>query len=174
MAEPVSLALARAQCSIIEGDTTWDALLNIYIPAAREWVERYSGVTLMSQTFTEYLDEFDDYLTLSRWPVTAINEIGYLDSDDLPAVFVDYTLMNSIPVRLYPLDDGWPTLGTNGEISIEYVAGYAEGDEPSGLVQAMLVLIAHWFNNREAVGQVTGAVAFSVESLCDRYRIPVA
>lgn len=41
------------------------------------------------------------------------------------------------------------------------------GAVPEPLRQALLMLIAHWYANREAVGQVGGTVAMAVEALLD-------
>lgn len=55
--------------------------------------------------------------------------------------------------------------------------GYAEAEDPilpgDDVKAAMLLLIGHWYANREAVniGNITSAVPFAVEALLQPYRI---
>ncbi len=58
------------------------------------------------------------------------------------------------PARLLlpPALDGMPALRERLGIEIDYVAGHgAAADVPADLKQALLVLVAHWFEHRDAV-----------------------
>jgi len=51
-------------------------------------------------------------------------------------------------------------------VKVNYVAGYGAATAvPQTIKQAMLMLIAHWFENREAVGTVGGPVELATKAL---------
>src|SRR3546814_4296796 len=77
MAEPVTLALAKAHCRIDPSDTDHDEVLATYIQAAREWVEDFTGLVLVSRPFTKAVEAFGSYVQLDRRPVTAVESIAY-------------------------------------------------------------------------------------------------
>ncbi len=173
MAEPVSLAQAKAHLRVI--DTSEDALITSLIVAAREWVERETGQILVQRTKTKRLDRFGGYIELYWRPVVAVTSISYPDTAGVDATYTGFRT-NIGESRVYPaLNGSWPSIGANGEITVTYTAGYAVGQEPQSLIQAMLLLIGHWFANREAVNIGTNAseVPMAVKSLCDQLRAVV-
>lgn len=173
-AEPVSLALAKEQCRVL--DDSEDALFETYIPAAREWVESYTGLTLTKRTVTQAFDYFDGDLRLHAWPVAspAGLAVRYADQDGEPQLVDDARLIPSRrPARVAPAFGGsWPRC-YYGSVEVTVLAGFEPGKAPEKLVQAMLLLIAHWYNVREAVmvGTVASEVPFAVEALCRPHRL---
>jgi uncharacterized phiE125 gp8 family phage protein len=56
---------------------------------------------------------------------------------------------------------------------VTYVAGYGPYEAPEELVQAQLLLIAHWYQNREAVAEGTfNEIPLAVEALAGPFRTP--
>ena len=56
---------------------------------------------------------------------------------------------------------------------LTYQAGYPEGETPAAAIQAMLMLIGHWYQNRESVqiGAVaTVEIEMSTRNLLKQYR----
>lgn len=175
--EPVTLAEAKDQCSIDASDTTFDRLLTGYIIAARDWVERYTGHILKRRTMTQTLDRFPcSYIELQWRPIVSVDSIAYTDTDEADQAFEDFTAMlGRDPVRIYEAPSAsWPSTLSNSAVTVTFTAGYAPGDEPSALLQAMLLLIGHWFNCRESVviGQTVAEVPMATKALCDSYRVP--
>lgn len=167
MAEPVTLADAKAQLRVL--DTSEDALITSYIVAAREYVENLTGLILVQREVTETRERFGQFLQLNWRPVVSVDPIDYADSDGNAATFADF-LPSLYRARVYPLAS-FPSVQNNSEISITYTAGYAEGEAPQSLVQAILLLVGHWFANRETVTRETvNEVPFAVEALCDQHR----
>jgi uncharacterized phiE125 gp8 family phage protein len=168
-AEPVTLAEAKAHLRIT--DDAEDALILNYIRAAREWVENYTGHILVRRTFTEYRSAFVRYFELMRRPIVTVASVGYPDTNGDPQSILtaDLVVTTRNPVRVYPaINSWWPSLQTNGEITITYTAGYAEGEVPQELAQAILVLTGHFHVNRSAAADPPAAVF----ALCDHYRSP--
>ncbi len=181
-AEPVLLVDAKQQARI---DTTADdTLVTNLIIGARQWVEKYTGRALITQTWQVWLDlwpaatelwwdglregpvtglEQINYLVLPRAPLQSVSSVQYFDNTDAATVwpptnyFVD-TIRE--PGRL-ALRSGstWPVPSrlTNG-IMVEYVSGY--GDDGSAVPEiiktAIRQLVAHWYEHRgEAATAVT-------------------
>lgn len=174
MADPVTLALAKQQCSIHASDTTFDALLPTYIAAAVEYVENDTGHLLKPRTVTQGFDRFGDYLELTRRPVISVESVAYVDQDGQDQTVADFRArLDRNPARVFPpVDDAWPTPRSNEAIVVNYTAGYAADAYPAPLVLICLQLIAHWFVNRESV--VVGAVPYEVqlalEDIRNQYR----
>src|SRR3546814_10666560 len=66
MAEPVPLALAKAHCRIDPSDTDHDVVLATHIQAAREWVEDFTGLVMVSRTLPSAVEVFGAYVQLDR------------------------------------------------------------------------------------------------------------
>ncbi len=172
--EPVTLAEAKAQCKVL--DDSKDGEIAGYIVSAREYVENYTGHILVRRTITEQRDSFGNFLELRWRPIASIDEIGYTDSGGAAATYAGFVPTAArYPARVYPAtNDWWPTLGTNGEVTVAYTAGYAEGEVPAALTQAMLLLIAQWHTNAEAsLAEQIKEAPFAVTALCDQYRQPL-
>lgn len=170
MASLPDLALARAQCSISEDDTTFDDLLTIYIGAAQRWVENHTGKLLVKREVNDRHPAFGAYFRLFWGPVDADTvAVSYTDSDGADQELTGATVNGD---RLYPVAGSWwPSVQSNTGVRVTYTAGYEDGDIPEPLVQAMLLLIGHWFLNREAANdQSVSEVPFAVLALVDQYR----
>lgn len=112
-------------------------------------------------------------------PVSAVNSIKYTD-DNGSTITVDtskYVVdLDATPARLTPpWGEAWPIAWWRaGGVKIEFVAGYTA--VPADLKAAILLMIAHWYNAREAVvvndsRAVAIEVPFGVQSIIDRYRV---
>lgn len=174
--EPISLELAKAHLRIVE-DTSEDSLILAYIKAAREWVENYTGLVLVQRAFTEQRDSFGRFIELYRYPIVPNSvSISYTDTSGTPQVYENALYsVDRRPARIYPaLSGSWPSVGSYGSVSISYTAGLAEGSVPQALIQAMLLLVGHWYSSREAVSdRAAEEVPFAVNALCQQYRMPV-
>lgn len=162
--EPVTLAEAKAQLRVL--DSSEDTLIASYITTAREWVEAYTGHILVRREVTDSFDGFASYLELSYRPVIEVGDISYTDTGGANQVLTDFAQTTGrYPFRVYP--DAIPAIETNSTVTVAYTAGYAAGEEPQRLVQAMLVLIAGMHANR---GSIPPETARTAEWLCDQHR----
>ena len=137
-------------------ETGEDALLGALIAAAREWCEGYTGRALATQTIEAYPDRFPrSYaLELPMPPLQDVVSIKYKDSTGTEVTLTedeDYIVDISGPIgrialpygKLWPAFDPYPV----NPIAIRYTAGYTA--MPKIVRQAMLLLIGHWYANRE-------------------------
>lgn len=167
----VSLERAKAWCRV-EG-TASDTLVTELLVAAQRHIEQIVGRSLGEQTWRLTLDGFSDAIELPRGPVTGIVSNGFKYRD--PA-----GLEQVVDPELYSLDlvgvpawivrnegQDWPeTLDGVNAVSVEFTAGYAANQCPPDLMQAVRILVAYWFDNRDKTGLAPDGVA----ALVDPYR----
>jgi uncharacterized phiE125 gp8 family phage protein len=166
--EPVSLATAKAHLRITEEHE--DAILCAYIRAAREWVENYTGHVIVRRPITERFTSFGEYLELFSQPPVSVDTITYDSADDDQVDFTTFEYsLGQYPLRIYPATS-WPTLRTNGYITVTYTAGYADGAVPDGLIHAILILLAGMYVNRGGPGDDAEKTA---KAILRWYRKPV-
>lgn len=176
--EPVSLYDAKLHLRVDIDDD--DTLILALIKTATQYVEQICRPrrALISQKWLYLADEFPaGDIELRVVPVTAVDWIKYTDEDGSTATVSasDYVVDTySQPARIrLKSTASWPTV-TLQEINgfqVLFTAGETAVPEP--IRQAILLLVGHWFENREAV-QVTGAVPkeldLAVSSLLTPYR----
>ncbi|MBI4923911.1 MAG: phage head-tail connector protein [Devosia nanyangense] len=133
--EPVTLAEAKAWCRIDAGDE--DALVTALIAAARLHVESMTGRALIEQSWRLVLDgPKGRVVPLPLVPVMAVIAATADDAAIAVELQGDSVLLPA---------EGFRTL------SIDYTAGYGgPTDVPQDLKQALLALVAFWFENRDA------------------------
>jgi uncharacterized phiE125 gp8 family phage protein len=155
--EPISIAEAKDQCRIDITDD--DVLIGSLIVAARRVAEMVLRRALITQTWDYVADAFPagDRLVLPRAPLQSVTSITYVDSDDASDTVAsgDYQVdTDSVPGRVV-LKSGstWPsvTLRVANGVTVRFVAGYGDdGDDvPQEIRQAMLLMVGHWYENRE-------------------------
>lgn len=177
--EPVTLADAKAHARVdVSAD---DALISSLIVAAREFCERCTGRTFAQRTFVQTMRHFPEYgadIIVQRSPLISVQSVNYYaadGTDTLMTVATDYRVRaNAMPGRIsLPVTfTRWPIVSTvDDAVRIAYTAG---GSVPQIARQAMLMLIAHWYENREAVivGESSGSpVAIASRALLDTLRV---
>ncbi len=181
--EPVDLALAKVQCRIEPDVVDEDGVLAAYIAAARSWVEDYTGRPLMTQTWQMSLPDFPTRVWLPyAAPLASITHVKYYDTTNTLTTLSSsvYTTAAFSEPACLTLVDGqvWPSVYVRDDaVQIEYVVGVSDvASVPPKLVQAVQMLVGHWYANREAVS-VNGAnameIPFAAEALCAHHRLRV-
>lgn len=181
--EPISLAEARAQCRIADDDTSEDALLAIYIQAARETAEHELGRALIEQTWEQRLDAFpagDIGIKLGRAMATSIVQVQYndptlaLQTMDPESYLLDAAVA---PGWLMPADgSAWPaTAEVINAVRVRFTCGYGAGagSIPANVRNWLLVTVATYYGQREAVemgGRVRELPARFIDRLLDSER----
>lgn len=157
-AEPVGLDEAKLHCRIDITDD--DELVQGLIIAARRTAEQFSNHKLITQTWDYWLDGFpgsaDLVLPRSFAPVQSVTHVKYFDEDDQESTFdaANYVAdLKQEPGRIR-LKSGtsWPStiLRVANGVQVRVVVGYGDdADVPQELKQAMLLMIGHWYENRE-------------------------
>jgi uncharacterized phiE125 gp8 family phage protein len=180
-AEPVTLAEAKRQCRMVEDDSQDDFLCDLIAPARAYCERRSHGHVFMRRSFTDSFSRWGDYLEVWRRPIFVDDDnpitVAYTDEAGTEAEYEGFLApVGRHPLRVYPgIDDEFPGLGSGGAISVTYTAGYPEGSQDEAMLigkRAMLLLIGHWFENREGVvvGQASHEVELAVQSMLDELR----
>jgi uncharacterized phiE125 gp8 family phage protein len=175
--EPVSLAEAKAFVRV--DDAAEDGLIATLIAAARLHIEGTTARALVAQSWR---------LVLDCWPVTrrvklpvapliSLTAITAYDAtgDDHEIELAQFGTEAAAPLLLLPdTIEGMPNLRERQGIEIDYVAGYGAdaADVPADLRQALLGLVAYWFENRDlgAASGMAGPAPNGFERLIAPYR----
>ncbi|HYJ44090.1 MAG TPA: head-tail connector protein [Xanthobacteraceae bacterium] len=171
---PVSLAEVRAHLRIDHTDE--DPTLQLYIDAATGYFEGCTGIltrALVTQSWQQFYPVFTDpiILPLGLQPVRSVTSINYYDAGNVSRLLSD-TLYRLVHAELGPriartTSDAWPaTVARDDAVTVEFVAGDAPAAVPAPIRQAMLLLVGHWYAQREAVAAGTYAeVPYAVHAL---------
>lgn len=160
----VTLALAKQHLRVTHTDE--DTLIQQYIDAAALLVEKMSGNLLTRREVTQQFGEFQTRLPLFWGPDPDAVEVVYTDTDDAEQTIADARIARG---WLYANEDGWPGIATDSVIEVTYTAGWAA--VPADLMSAQLLLVGHWYVNREAAAEkVPGEVPLAVDALVQPYR----
>lgn len=176
--EPITLAEARSHLK--DPPTGEDWLIQAYILAARERAEAITNRRFITQTWDWHLDAFPCWgLELPFGKLQSITSVKYYDTAG-----VQQTLGSSLylvdaksdPGRLTPAyGETWPsTREQMNAVTIRFVCGYGLTDKvPWQIRAAMLLMISHWYVNREPVniGNIVTPVPMTVDDLLSPYRI---
>jgi uncharacterized phiE125 gp8 family phage protein len=184
--EPIDLPAAKAHLRVLFNDE--DALIQNIITTARDYVERMTGTSLATQTWQLYLDRWprqdrQEYwpwsaqpgaILLPRFPLQSVTSIQYTDSTGATntVASTNYVVdaVSRIP-RIAPASNmAWPSTSFAPEnaVVVTFISGYTSlGVLPPTLRQALLLLIGHWYGNREDTVVGTRLVAISIPKSVD-------
>ena len=176
--EPITLAEVRQHLRLPENETE-DSLLMSLITTTRAYCEHYTRRALAEQTLEIYLDRFpgQSAIQMPCPPLRSVTEIGYKDSSGNETIIAPSHYLTDTdcePGRvLSAIGTTWPvfTPFPSSPVRIRFVAGYM--DLPAAIRLSMLLLIGHWYENREATGTAGNEINFSVHALLAPYRMEV-
>lgn len=180
-AEPITLQEAKDHLRVDSTDD--DALISAIIEAARQHLDGRDGIlsrALMPQTWDYSIDRFPDgdTIPLPLAPAQSITSVKYVDGNGVTQTMSasDYALSADLEwspsVRL-GYNKTWPsTRDTYDAVTVRFVAGYASAAVvPAPLKAAILLLIGHLYENREATAPAqVHEVPLTVKNLIAPYR----
>lgn len=180
--EPVTLTEAKNHLRVDLTDD--DSLISALIVAAREHAEAITRRAFITQTLKLSMDAFpvnNGPIYVPMPPLQSVNSLKYFNTGGVEQTLTegtDYLVDNeSEPGRITPAPDtGWPaTQNRPNAVSVEFVAGFGDASKvPQGIKQAILLMVGHWYENREAVtmqGNNAGELPMAVDSLLMMHRI---
>ena len=183
--QPVTLAEAKLHLRVDHNDE--DALIQSLIRAATEHLDGWTGILgrcLVEQVWRQDHDRFARQMIIPLGPADTAQSITWRD----PAGQLGTVPSGSYDLRTdeagnaiirFDADYIFPTnLHESRAIAITFKAGYetnsgppATSKVPDPLKVAILLLVGHWYQNREAVSAAGMAyLPFAVEALIAPYR----
>lgn len=173
-----ALTAANKVIEIVEG-----AYFNSLIKAAGQHIESLCG-PLITQTWYQYENDWPagDVLSIGKPRLQSITAITYTDVDSVTATLASSNyavdVENEYSPRVVLEDDGeWPSIDLHPKnpIRVEFICGYGDEttDIPEPIRIAILMLVAHWYENREPVsfGQNVTSLPFAIDALIANYRV---
>lgn len=157
-----------------------DELIEAFIAAAIAHLDGYSGILgrcLVHQTWQQNSGEWPSGSLRLPFPDVSGVTVTYFDQDNaqqtLPAS--QYRLLEDARGAFLEWDDSfkYPSLFERGDaISVSMECGYGanKADVPASIRIAVQMLVAHFYQNREAAGAGLSETPFGVLALVSPYR----
>lgn len=158
--EPFTPAEAKLHCKV--DVTTDDSLVALWIAAARQYAETFTGRALLNQTWDLKLSGFPcGAIVLPFPPVSSITSVSYIDTAGTTQTWSSALYETSIPTgpqampaQIQPVYGGvYPsTRDVFDNVTVRFICGYGASSStiPALLRAAMLLLIARMYEKREA------------------------
>jgi uncharacterized phiE125 gp8 family phage protein len=178
--EPIDSTEVKRHIAVDTAD--FDTLINDYIKAARMYIEAKTGRQICTATYdliTDRLPAGRNVINVPKGELQSVTHIKYIDTDGAQQTLSSskYKVSDSRePAIIQPAyDEVWPVSRREIDaVEIRFVCGYGDSDvTPEGIKQAALMLVAHWFENREAVivGTNVATVPLAVDALLTQYQL---
>jgi uncharacterized phiE125 gp8 family phage protein len=175
--EPISLAEAKAHLRV--DVSSEDTLIQSLIMASRLHIEAALDLALVTQSWRYRRDAWprSGCIAMPMRPIQSVTSVQVYARDDSSESIdiADFVLDgDSNPARLVWRGGGAPPKpgrAANG-IEIDFVAGFGDAadDVPQPIRQSLLLLVAHWYENREPVE--IGATATPIPSGVSELLLP--
>jgi len=160
--EPVTLAEAKAHLRVDSSDE--DTLIGGLVAAAVSHLDGQGvlGRAMITQSWATWVRNSPSVVTLPVGPFQSLTSVEYYDSENAlqTSDVANYEVrLAGDFVTVQPKSGfAWPGAYSRPDaIKITYAAGYgdAAADVPQSIRQAILLLVGHWYENREAVTEGT-------------------
>lgn len=177
----VTLAEIKAHVRVVHNDD--DATLTSLVKAAVSHFEVHTGILGIAfgqQSWELYYDEFPcGSLQIPLPPLISVASVEYLDP--VSGLYVVWASSNysvdaiSRPGWVVPIDD-WPTpKDAVNAVKVTFTAGFGATNAaiPESLRLAVMMLAAHWYQNREGLGSASdmAALPFAVDALVAQHKL---
>ena len=150
------MAEAKAQMRVEHNDD--DALIERLIDVAISYTDVTGalGKAMITQKWGQWIAPNPSTVKLLLGPVQGVTAVRYYDTDGVlqDDNYLNYQIFGTAQATTIEPKTGfnWPTTQDRPDaIKIEYEIGYGDtaADVPAVIKHAMLVLVAHWYENRE-------------------------
>lgn len=180
--EPVTLEETRKHMRV-DHEVDDDVILPLIV-AARRKVETDTRRALITQTWDLALPRFPacGEIEIPLAPLQSVTSITYTDATGNATTWAASNYLvdtfRLVPRIVPAYGVAWPMFTPRplNAVVVRFVAGYGTGEDlPAELRLAVLTLVGHWYDNREAVGVARGGVyaelPLAYSSLVGPYRI---
>ncbi len=180
--EPVALDELRDHVRVEHNEE--DAYLSALIPVSRSAAERYIDGIISDRSFTLYMANFEEFITLPMRPLQVDSVvIAYTDDDDIEQNITNDNLLvdwGVFSAKVMPVwGESWPVVKDGKDkVRVTFTSGFAaaEGSVPPDIKHAIMMIAATLYDQREdhTAAVELKNVPLSSQLLLDSYRkIPV-
>lgn len=159
-------------------DGAQDTLIVSVLRAAMAAIERRTGKALIARDFLLVLDAWQgcEGHGLPIAPVQALVSVTLRDRDGVATALplVSFRLRKDMAVpRIETATGGLPVISSGGTAEVVLTAGFgpAWSDVPADLAQAVLLLAAHYHENRHAEEEGGQGIPFGILALIEKWRV---
>lgn len=149
--EPVSVAEAKRN-SDVDGDDR-DVDFQRWIKAARQKVETEARMCLVTQTRIRAFDCLPGRIVPLMGPLVSVSSIQYKDTSNATQTYAssNYDVVTARNAVFRKVTSSWPSVGDSPDVlTITYVCGKAASSVDSRALQAIFLLVKHWYENPSA------------------------
>lgn len=153
--EPVTLVGAKSHLRIDSTDE--DVFIGELIVTARQYLEQFCGLRLITQSWRQYEDCWptSHVLNLDIRPVKSVETITVYDVNGTPDIIssTDYQIDNVSQIARIHMPGGTTAGQALNGIEVDFTVGFGDTgvDVPDTLKRAILMLVAHWYEFRGAI-----------------------
>lgn len=162
--EVISLTEAKTHLNIIDF-TDDDVYIQSLIPAALTLVEKGTGRLLRPATVTGQIEarEAREAPLFLPYPGNITVTSVQVDGSDIEYEYNDFSEILSITQTDLSLDD---------VVTVEYTTGYADGEVPTPLKQAALMILSELYENRQDTsGQTVNHIPLTSQRLMEAWKV---
>lgn len=175
---PITLAEAKTHLRV--DSSAEDAYIAGLIAAAVALCDAQGtlGRAMVTQTWSKWVPQSPGIVRIGMGPFISLTGVDYYDADNAiqSATLSDFEVrLDGDFVNIRPKSDKvWPNAYIRDDsIKFTFTAGFgAAADVPDGIKHALLMLVGHWYQNREAVNDASlKEVPMAVEALLGNERV---
>ena len=179
LAQPISLAEAKSQLRVEHNDD--DTIISRLIGVAVAYVDATGalGACMMTQTWGQWLGQNPGTVTLLLGPVQSVSAVKYYDVNNVlqTDTLSNYNILGTKTRTIVAPKNGfnWPTTFQRDDaIQIQYVCGYGgtSYSVPQNVRHAMMMLVAHHYENRELelIGTISKTLPYGFDDMLGQSR----
>lgn len=168
----LTLAEAKAHLRVDFADD--DDLITALIASATSYLDGYAGIlgrALLTQTWAVKAASFA--VPCIRLPLVPVQSatVSYVASDGTVTVLAGsvWQVLEDAMGPFLALKHGqvWPSVRAQADaVTVEFVCGHVSAAEiPEAIRHAHKMLVAHWYDKREAAGEASAEVPYGVTAL---------
>ncbi|RVL53950.1 head-tail connector protein [Sinorhizobium meliloti] len=152
---PVSLEEAKVQCRIDVSEAIENAIIEGYIDAATQQLEKILDLALVTQTWEQDFATLCRQLRLPKAPVSGTPTVKYYNAQNVEQTFApaNYRVLTDLEgtyLSIPPEVDVPETFARPDAVTVQFTAGAPADEIPASLKTAILLHVAFLYQFRES------------------------